>query len=103
MGQAGGAEEEKKPEKTVFELKLESYEAASKIKVIKEVRSFTDLEWKEAKDLVERWNVQRKRRADYREDEGFGSLICRCFSISPDNFMFLICFSFLSLICFLLA
>ncbi|KAL9691296.1 hypothetical protein QQ045_011717 [Rhodiola kirilowii] len=49
MGQAGGAEEEKKPEKTVFELKLESYEAASKIKVIKEVRSFTDLEWKEAR------------------------------------------------------
>ncbi|KAK7281273.1 hypothetical protein RIF29_09101 [Crotalaria pallida] len=47
-------EEEKKPEKTVFELKLESYEAASKIKVIKEVRGFTDLGLKEAKDLVEK-------------------------------------------------
>uniref|UniRef100_A0A2P2JRP1 Uncharacterized protein MANES_03G074200 n=1 Tax=Rhizophora mucronata TaxID=61149 RepID=A0A2P2JRP1_RHIMU len=46
--------EEKKPEKTVFELKLESYEAATKIKVIKEVRSFTDLGLKEAKDLVEK-------------------------------------------------
>ncbi|CAN0911833.1 50S ribosomal protein L7/L12 [Linum grandiflorum] len=50
----GGVAAEKKPEKTVFELKLESYEAASKIKIIKEVRSFTDLGLKEAKDLVEK-------------------------------------------------
>ncbi|CAN6689232.1 unnamed protein product [Malus baccata var. baccata] len=48
------AKEEKKPEKTIFELKLESFEAASKIKLIKEVRSFTDLGLKEAKDLVEK-------------------------------------------------
>ncbi|XP_050371679.1 uncharacterized protein LOC126789533 [Argentina anserina] len=48
------AKEEKKVEKTVFELKLESFEAASKIKLIKEVRSFTDLGLKEAKDLVEK-------------------------------------------------
>lgn len=48
------AKEEKKPEKTVFELKLESYEVSAKIKVIKEVRSFTDLGLKEAKDLVEK-------------------------------------------------
>ncbi|KEH22561.1 putative ribosomal protein L7/L12 [Medicago truncatula] len=48
------AKEEQKPEKTVFELKLTSYEAASKIKVIKEVRGFTDLGLKEAKDLVEK-------------------------------------------------
>ncbi|CAI0388008.1 unnamed protein product [Linum tenue] len=58
MGMKGStgaaAKEEKKPEKTVFELKLESYEAASKIKIIKEVRSFTDLGLKEAKDLVEK-------------------------------------------------
>ncbi|KAL9688764.1 hypothetical protein QQ045_033188 [Rhodiola kirilowii] len=53
-GQAAGSKVESKPEKTVFELKLESYEAASKIKVIKEVRSFTDLGLKEAKDLVEK-------------------------------------------------
>ncbi|KAJ7979153.1 50S ribosomal protein l7 l12-like [Quillaja saponaria] len=46
--------EENKPEKTVFELKLESYEAASKIKIIKEVRSFTDLGLQERKDLVEK-------------------------------------------------
>ncbi|KAK6921523.1 Ribosomal protein L7/L12, C-terminal [Dillenia turbinata] len=50
----GAAKEEKKPEKTVFELKLESFEAAAKIKIIKEVRSFTDLGLKEAKDLVEK-------------------------------------------------
>ncbi|KAB2601700.1 50S ribosomal protein L12 [Pyrus ussuriensis x Pyrus communis] len=53
-GPSSAAKEEKKPEKTVFELKLESFEAASKIKLIKEVRSFTDLGLKEAKDLVEK-------------------------------------------------
>ncbi|XP_047155505.1 50S ribosomal protein L7/L12-like [Vigna umbellata] len=41
-------------EKTVFDLKLEKYDAAAKIKIIKEVRSFTDLGLKEAKDLVEK-------------------------------------------------
>nr|CAB3464519.1 unnamed protein product [Digitaria exilis] len=41
-------------EKTVFELRLEAFDAASKIKVIKEIRSFTDLGLKEAKDLVEK-------------------------------------------------
>ncbi|CAN1810087.1 50S ribosomal protein L7/L12 [Linum perenne] len=51
---SASAKEEKKPEKTVFELKLESFEAASKIKIIKEVRSFTDLGLKEAKELVEK-------------------------------------------------
>lgn len=53
-GASPGGKEEKKPEKTVFELKLEAFEAASKIKVIKEVRGFTDLGLKEAKDLVEK-------------------------------------------------
>lgn len=48
------ATEEKKEEKTVFELKLESYDAASKIKVIKEIRGLTELGLKEAKDLVEK-------------------------------------------------
>ncbi|KAI4330225.1 hypothetical protein MLD38_028526 [Melastoma candidum] len=41
-------------EKMVFDVKLEKYDAASKIKVIKEVRGFTDLGLKEAKDLVEK-------------------------------------------------
>ncbi|KAL2345276.1 hypothetical protein Fmac_006561 [Flemingia macrophylla] len=41
-------------EKTVFDLKLEKYDSAAKIKIIKEVRAFTDLGLKEAKDLVEK-------------------------------------------------
>ncbi|TVT97431.1 hypothetical protein EJB05_57312, partial [Eragrostis curvula] len=41
-------------EKTVFELRLEAFDSASKIKVIKEIRSFTDLGLKEAKELVEK-------------------------------------------------
>ncbi|KAI4326010.1 hypothetical protein MLD38_031368 [Melastoma candidum] len=41
-------------EKMVFDVKLEKYDAAAKIKVIKEVRGFTDLGLKEAKDLVEK-------------------------------------------------
>ncbi|KAL8143146.1 hypothetical protein V2J09_016178 [Rumex salicifolius] len=53
-GPTAAAQEEKKEEKTVFELKLESYEAASKIKVIKEIRGFTELGLKEAKELVEK-------------------------------------------------
>ncbi|KAF5761388.1 putative mitochondrial carrier domain protein [Helianthus annuus] len=35
------AKEETKPEKSIFELKLDSFEAASKIKIIKEVRTDT--------------------------------------------------------------
>ncbi|XP_029127340.1 uncharacterized protein LOC114915951 [Cajanus cajan] len=35
-------------------LKLEKYDAAVKIKIVKEVRAFTDLGLKEAKDLVEK-------------------------------------------------
>ncbi|ERM94362.1 uncharacterized protein LOC18422390 [Amborella trichopoda] len=62
-------EEEKKPEKTVFELRLQSYEAASKIKVIKEVRSFTDLGLKEAKDLVEKIPSVIKRGVSKEEGE----------------------------------
>eukprot|EP00250_Pteridium_aquilinum_P002353 c12553_g1_i1 orf=447-1145(+) len=53
-GAAPAAEEEKKPEKTNFDVKLEKFDAASKIKVIKEVRAFTSLGLKEAKELVEK-------------------------------------------------
>ncbi|KAI4386781.1 hypothetical protein MLD38_004683 [Melastoma candidum] len=48
-----GMKEEEVKEKTAFDLKLESFDAAGKIKVIKEVRAVTDLGLKEAKDLVE--------------------------------------------------
>ena len=56
-GKGGGAaakKVEEKAEKTVLDVKLEGFDAAAKIKVIKEVRSFTDLGLKEAKDLVEK-------------------------------------------------
>ncbi|XVF62115.1 hypothetical protein PTKIN_Ptkin08bG0191300 [Pterospermum kingtungense] len=49
-----GKGEEKKEEKVVFDVKLEGFDAAAKIKVTKEVRGFTDLGLKEAKDLVEK-------------------------------------------------
>lgn len=42
----------KAAEKTEFDVKLESYDAANKIKIIKEVRAATGLGLKEAKDLV---------------------------------------------------
>nr|XP_043624752.1 50S ribosomal protein L7/L12 [Erigeron canadensis] len=74
-GLAGGgkgqtaAMEEVKPEKSVFELKLDSFEAASKIKIIKEVRSCTDLGLKEAKDLVEKAPVVFKKGVTKEEAE----------------------------------
>lgn len=40
-------------EKTIFDLKLMSFDATSKIKVIKEVRTATGIGLKEAKDLVD--------------------------------------------------
>ena len=54
-GAAAGAavEEEPKEEKTVFDVKLASFDAKSKIKIIKEVRAITGLGLKEAKALVE--------------------------------------------------
>ncbi|KAK1305256.1 50S ribosomal protein L12, cyanelle [Acorus calamus] len=70
-GAAAGpaAEEEKKTEKTVFEVRLESYEAASKIKVIKEVRAFAELGLKEAKELVEKTPAVFKRGVSKEEGE----------------------------------
>ena len=53
--------EEKKVEKTAFDVKLEKFDAAAKIKVIKEVRAFTNLGLKEAKDLVEKVPVLIKQ------------------------------------------
>lgn len=51
---AAAAEEEiKAPEQTEFTVRLEKFDASSKIKVIKEVRSITGLGLKQAKELVE--------------------------------------------------
>ncbi|KAG2779074.1 hypothetical protein PC116_g20283 [Phytophthora cactorum] len=52
-GGAAPAAEEAKEEKTAFDVKLASFDAKSKIKVIKEVRAITGLGLKEAKELVE--------------------------------------------------
>uniref|UniRef100_A0ACD5WSA5 Uncharacterized protein n=1 Tax=Avena sativa TaxID=4498 RepID=A0ACD5WSA5_AVESA len=51
-GSAGA--EEAAAVKTAFDVKIEKYEAAAKIKIIKEVRAMTDLGLKEAKELVEK-------------------------------------------------
>jgi large subunit ribosomal protein L7/L12 len=48
-------------EKTAFDIKLEKFDAAAKIKIIKEVRTFTDLGLKDAKDLVEKAPVVLKK------------------------------------------
>ena len=55
-GKGSGAAKkvEEKAEKIVFNVKLKGFNATAKIKVIKEVRSFTNLGLKEAKDLVEK-------------------------------------------------
>ncbi|XP_022977261.1 uncharacterized protein LOC111477630 [Cucurbita maxima] len=59
---AGSASAEaKEAEKTVFDIKLEKFDAAAKIKIIKEVRTFTSLGLKEAKDLVEKVPVVLKK------------------------------------------
>ena len=50
---AGGDGAEAAEEKTEFEIVLESFEASSKIKVLKEVRNATGLGLGEAKALVE--------------------------------------------------
>jgi large subunit ribosomal protein L7/L12 len=49
---AAEAPKEEKKEKTEFEVKLESFSAEGKIKVIKEIRAITSLGLKEAKELV---------------------------------------------------
>lgn len=66
LGASGGsgassAKAEEKVEKTAFDIKLEKFDAASKIKVIKEVRAFTNLGLKEAKDMVEKVPVLIKQ------------------------------------------
>ncbi|XP_016650351.1 PREDICTED: 50S ribosomal protein L7/L12-like isoform X3 [Prunus mume] len=48
-------------EKTAFDIKIEKFDTAAKIKIIKEVRTFTDLGLKEAKELVEKAPVVVKK------------------------------------------
>lgn len=51
-GDAKAPAAEEKKEKTEFDIKLESFSAEGKIKVIKEIRALTNLGLKEAKELV---------------------------------------------------
>ncbi|CAN4083034.1 unnamed protein product [Withania somnifera] len=53
-GPGAEAADAKAEEKTIFDVKLDKFDSAAKIKVIKEIRSFTDLGLKEAKELVEK-------------------------------------------------
>ncbi|KAF8070844.1 hypothetical protein N665_1130s0021 [Sinapis alba] len=66
---ASASGETKTAEKTTFDVKLEKFEAASKIKVIKELRAFTELGLKEAKDLVEKSPVVVKTGLTKEEAE----------------------------------
>ena len=54
-------------EKTAFELKLTGFDAKSKIKVIKEIRSMTGLGLKEAKELVE--GAPKTIKKDIKKEE----------------------------------
>lgn len=60
-GTDGAKKEDKKVEKTAFDVKLDKFDPSAKIKVIKEVRAFTSLGLKEAKELVEKSPVILKR------------------------------------------
>ena len=62
--EAGTGKQEEKKKKTVFDVKLEKFDTTAKIKVIKEVRAFTSLGLKEAKELVEKVPVVTKEEAD---------------------------------------
>ncbi|CAF2126447.1 hypothetical protein BRARA_C03138 [Brassica rapa] len=59
-----------KKEKTVFDVKLEKFDTAAKIKVIKEGRAFTSLGLKEAKELVEKVPVVIKQGLTKEEANG---------------------------------
>lgn len=66
---AGKGEEKKAEAKTAFDVMLQGFESASKIKVIKEVRAVTDLGLKEAKDLVEKAPTLLKKGVSKEEAE----------------------------------
>ena len=71
-GAAGAPAAEAEPEapaaeKTHFTVKLEKFDAGAKIKLIKEVRAFTGLGLKEAKELVE--GAPAEIKADVKKEE----------------------------------
>ena len=72
---AGGDSAEAAEEKTEFEVVLESFEASSKIKVLKEVRNATGLGLGEAKALVEAAPKTIKEGATQEEAEALKKAI----------------------------
>ena len=62
-------------EKTSFDVKLASFDAKSKLKIIKEVRSVTDLPLKEAKELVEKAPAVIKESLTKEEAEALKKVI----------------------------
>ncbi|KAK8941834.1 hypothetical protein KSP40_PGU008533 [Platanthera guangdongensis] len=66
-GGAPAVEEAK--EKSAFDVKLEKFDSAAKIKVIKEVRTFTDLRLKEEKEMVEKAPMVLKKGVTMKEVE----------------------------------
>ena len=67
---AGASASESAQEKTEFAVKLTGFDAASKIKVIKEVRAVPDLGLKEAKEMVEKGEFVVKDGLGREEAEG---------------------------------
>ncbi|XP_047318952.1 50S ribosomal protein L7/L12-like [Impatiens glandulifera] len=72
-GGSAAAAETKVEEKTTFDVKIEKFDAAAKLKIIKEVRSFTDLGLKDAKDLVEKTPVVVKKGVTKEEAESIAA------------------------------
>eukprot|EP00252_Welwitschia_mirabilis_P025734 TRINITY_DN8171_c0_g1_i1.p1 TRINITY_DN8171_c0_g1~~TRINITY_DN8171_c0_g1_i1.p1 ORF type:complete len:173 (-),score=29.02 TRINITY_DN8171_c0_g1_i1:236-754(-) len=68
-GSAAPAAEQTVSTKSTFDVKLEKYDASAKIKIIKEVRAFTDLGLKEAKELVEKVPTSLKKGLSKEEAE----------------------------------
>ena len=66
-GGGDGAAAEAVVEKTAFDVKLEKFEATAKLKIIKELRTFTDLGLKEAKEMVEKAPVIVKKGVSKEE------------------------------------
>lgn len=72
---AAAEKKEEKKEKTEFTLKLDSFNAADKLKVIKEIRAITGLGLKESKDLVEGAPKVVKEGVSKEDAEKFKKLI----------------------------
>ncbi|KAK9044489.1 hypothetical protein V6N11_058389 [Hibiscus sabdariffa] len=65
----GAGKGKDKEEKMISDVKLQGFKAAAKIKVIKEVRGFTDLGLKEAKELIEKAPTLLKKGVTKEEAE----------------------------------